>query len=622
MNRLIAILLFASLLAIAAPPPFLGYVYPAGGQRGTTLWVLVGGQRMSPRCAIISSNPGITLKAVHPVPGGISVNIPQVQRKWLVQWFKGIANGDSTPPPRPELNEDQAAEWRANVWMDHLDTLTEWERSIVAHDITIRPNALQATPSLNQRMLLQFEILPGAPLGRSTIRLAGPTGISNERIFYVDDAPQLQEPHYAPPFLKRAPYPDITDLPAVVNGQILPGEADAYNIDLKGGTPYTFAVCASELSPYLGDTVPGHFQPIIRILNARGREVAFADDAYHRPDPILHFTPKASGRYRLVITDALARGRADFVYRVSCTPGTIPYAPFYNFADYLPAPRQHLATDLGDTPFPTDAATDIRGVLEKAPASEFRFQATAGQRLVCEVFARRMDSPLDSVLAIFGPDGKKLAENDDPPPPKLNLDRCRQHIDSCLAFTAPADGIYTIRLFDRTGTHGPDHRYILQVRPPTPAAFVFTSISAPNLDKGNTITFTFHALRKDGCKAPITLVCPGLTSDKPAVIPADKDEATLTFRAPFRYRRYPVWTPLPFTASCPNPKGGTAIAVPVIPADEAMQAFAYTHLVAARQILAPADIAPPRPRPQPQRLAKPAAAPAKPAAAPATSSPA
>ena len=43
----------------------------------------------------------------------------------------------------------------------------------------------------------------------------------------------------------------------------------------------------------------------------------------------------------------------------------------------------------------------------------FRFQGRAGDEVVAEVIARRLDSPLDSVLKLTDAAGKQLAFNDD-----------------------------------------------------------------------------------------------------------------------------------------------------------------------------------------------------------------
>ncbi len=43
----------------------------------------------------------------------------------------------------------------------------------------------------------------------------------------------------------------------------------------------------------------------------------------------------------------------------------------------------------------------------------FRIDARAGEEIIAEVFARRLDSPLDSVLRLTDAAGKQLAFNDD-----------------------------------------------------------------------------------------------------------------------------------------------------------------------------------------------------------------
>jgi hypothetical protein len=45
----------------------------------------------------------------------------------------------------------------------------------------------------------------------------------------------------------------------------------------------------------------------------------------------------------------------------------------------------------------------------------FRFDGRAGQTVVAEVYARRLDSPLDSVLRLTDAAGNQLAFNDDAP---------------------------------------------------------------------------------------------------------------------------------------------------------------------------------------------------------------
>jgi hypothetical protein len=65
------------------------------------------------------------------------------------------------------------------------------------------------------------------------------------------------------------------------------------------------------------------------------------------------------------------------------------------------------------------------------------FKARKGQTVLCEVNAARLGSPLDAHLEILGPEGRRLAEADG-----------GAAGDPVLGFTAPADGMYQVRIHD------------------------------------------------------------------------------------------------------------------------------------------------------------------------------
>ena len=69
---------------------------------------------------------------------------------------------------------------------------------------------------------------------------------------------------------------------------ILPGETDAFDLRLAAGRRYSFRTTARELQPYIGDAVPGFFNPILTLRDAQGATVAVADDeSRFRPDPVV-----------------------------------------------------------------------------------------------------------------------------------------------------------------------------------------------------------------------------------------------------------------------------------------------------------------------------------------------
>lgn len=98
---------------------------------------------------------------------------------------------------------------------------------------------------------------------------------------------------------------------------------------------------------------------------------------------------------------------------------------------------------------PNNAATDaqkldknppvvINGVLEKSgDVDTFAVSLKAGQTLIASLMAKQtLGSPMDGVLQILGPRGFVLEHNDDD-----------HGLDPQIAFTAPTDGDYAVRLF-------------------------------------------------------------------------------------------------------------------------------------------------------------------------------
>ena len=59
------------------------------------------------------------------------------------------------------------------------------------------------------------------------------------------------------------------------------------------------------------------------MYDAQGEEIACADHYRFDPDPVVSCVIPADGQYTVEITDALYRGREDFVYRISI--GELPF---------------------------------------------------------------------------------------------------------------------------------------------------------------------------------------------------------------------------------------------------------------------------------------------------------
>ncbi|WP_435016554.1 PPC domain-containing protein [Tundrisphaera sp. TA3] len=158
------------------------------------------------------------------------------------------------------------------------------------------------------------------------------------------------------------------------------------------------------------------------------------------------------------------------------TTVTLPSVPARDFGllaqDDLgsaPHPNAFRLTTFGNVieAEPNDAPADatkfeaplaLNGAIEKAgDVDHFVFAAKKGQTLDIRVHARTIRSPLDSVLTIAKKGGGNLASNDD----------ARNSPDSNIRFAVPDDGEYVIGITDHLRKGGPEYFYRIEVAPIT-----------------------------------------------------------------------------------------------------------------------------------------------------------
>ncbi len=82
----------------------------------------------------------------------------------------------------------------------------------------------------------------------------------------------------------------------------------------------------------------------------------------------------------------------------------------------------------------------------------FRFKAKAGQRVVLDCSAGRIDSKLRAVLEVYDANGKRLASN-----------RGHTGIDPLVDFLVPGDGTYCVKVFDLSYLGSTAHFYRLDI---------------------------------------------------------------------------------------------------------------------------------------------------------------
>ena len=549
--------------------PYVGYVYPAGAQTGTTNRVIVGGQFWGVRDAVVSGE-GVRVLSIEHVP-----NFPPpsgTQRKYLVSWLKGIAEGERAAPPVPE--NARTEEWRSNSWWTVLGSLDTFKLSIVERDLYSKRNALQMSPSLRGRLIVTLAVDARAKPGVREFRVMGANGISPPRPFLVSSAPHQAEPLFAAPFHKpRKPDP-VTDFPAVLDGTILPGESDFRELRLKKGRAVTFRVVARELQPYIGDAVPGFFNVALRLTNAKGGEVGFADDRFQHPDPVLRVVPPADGLYTLEVRDVLFRGRDDFVYSILVEPDAA--GTEVAFRDLVwPEPS---------TEIPEEAVVaTFRGTLgSPRTTATHSFRVDEAGDYVLDLLARRAGSPLDGRLSVLDASGRVLAEFSDITNTVHRGAVIQAELDPIGRVRLPTAGEYRVRVRDEEGKGGDAWRYVLRVHRPAPRLEVWLAPSSFGLLPGARTQARAFAFRHDGFSGDVHLQENEFVRFVPDVIPAASNEVVLAVVSKAG-KAVPVRTMKVTAIATTN--GAPSRTVQVVPADAYNQAFAWDHLLPSRDFV-------------------------------------
>jgi hypothetical protein len=567
MRRSVFIALAFAAAWVQGADPYVGYIYPCGLQAGTTNRLVVGGQFLANVRRGMVSGSGVRIVAVELVPNFPPA--PGSQFRYLASWLDAIAKGDRAQPPIPVNPKARVDEWRSNRWWRVLGTLDEQKLSMVERALYVRRNPLQMSPSLNQRLLVTVEAEADAEPGVREFRMFGPNGMSAPRPLLVTAAPHEAEALYAPPHRPRPPAPAVASLPCVLDGQIMPGETDAWTLRLQKGRTVTLRTVARELQPYIGDAVPGFFNPAIRLVDPEGDEVAFADDFFYHPDPVLVFTPPADGDYRLEIHDLLYRGRGDFVYAIAVEPGARPVDPRHVSLWPNPVPQ----------PPPGVPCSSFTGVVSRAGApNEHVFEVKDAGEYVFDVLARRAGSPLDARLSVLGPaGGAPLAVFSDVTNLVFRGSLIQGECDP-VGTCRLAAGAYRLRVEDEAGKGGPEWSYALRIYRPAPSFEVWTAKSSfAFLAKNGPSAMKVFVVRQGGFDGPVELLETPDFRFSPSVVPAGTNALKVALVA----KRRGAFEVQDLQLSASAKIDGRVETVRIQPADEYNQAFAWDHLLPA-----------------------------------------
>jgi hypothetical protein len=339
---------------------------------------------------------------------------------------------------------------------------------------------------------------------------------------------------------------------------------------------------------------------------------------------VLYCEIPKDGKYIIEIHDSVYRGREDFVYRL--TIGEIPFitsifplggrvgspmnvhltgwnlpvdsirleptfdrgrtlrtislnqenavsnrVPF--IMDVLPEIVEKEPNDTPEAAQTVGSAVIINGRIDRPDDVDY-FRIEGHGVIVAEVFARRLGSPLDSIIRLYDASGKEVAVNDDYEDKSWPL--ITHHADS--RFQVNSTGVHYLSIADAQRRGGPEFGYRLYVRAPRPDFDLRVTPSSIIAPCGGTVAITAHAFRKDGFIDDIALELenapPGFALSG-AWVPGSQDKVRLTLTVPPK----PTEEPLILQMNGHSMGRGRRISRPVFPAEAMTQAFAYQHVV-------------------------------------------
>lgn len=414
----------------------------------------------------------------------------------------------------------------------------------------------------SDRVVYRVTVPAEAAVGIYGLRVATGQGVSNLRLLLVDDVPTVDDGGTNKSHDTAQPL----SLPVAVDGACEPESYDFYRFTAVTGQRVSVEVFARRLGSAL--------DPVIRLLDASGRELAYSDDELAiGVDCRLAYTFESSGEYVLEIRDIRYQGGGAHRYRLrvgdfplvnSVFPtaggrGTSPLLVAVGDDVGGTSPWQvkvPLVTSLGRLPLGVKYASGqgsalaslvVSGGMEQVelepndePAAAgpfvipgamsgrfeavrdrdyFRIQGAAGERYVFRGRTRSLGSPSDLYLRLLNNQGGVLAEAED-----SGTD------EGVLDVTFPADGEYYLMVEDVSRRGGPGHVYRVEgerYRPGFSLAIEAEKYDAP---RGGVFVAKVTAARRD-YNGPISLALEGLEGCTLAnnVIPEGQNE--VVFRA-------------------------------------------------------------------------------------------
>ena len=403
------------------------------------------------------------------------------------------------------------------------------------------------------------------PVGIYGVRVATANGASPIRIVVIDDLPSVaQAAGNGVPTGAQA-----LTLPTAVDGQVSNLSQHYFKFTVAAGQLVTFDLLARRIGSAL--------DPMIRLLDAKGRELAYSDDVPGlRSDSRLCYQFKDAGEYMLEVRDIRFQGSGNHFFRLRIgdfpcvtvpyplaakkgTPTNVNFAGLHldgvqpaavnfpadaafawasvgtkrangassGFAQIAVSDRdEFLETEPNDDPKAPnriDLAQGINGRFDKVgDIDHFVFAAKKGQAITFTGITRRQGSPAALMMRVLNAAGGQLAAKED-----------FGAIDPTFDFTFPDDGDYTLAVQDLHRQGGTQYAYRIVATPVQTGFTLSASADTLNAVAGGTTMITVTAVRKGyaGTINVSAMDLPAGVTSSPTFIGPGRDSAVLTLRS-------------------------------------------------------------------------------------------
>ncbi len=347
-----------------------------------------------------------------------------------------------------------------------------------------------------KRLAGKLRVPAEAPLGVGFVRVTTENGLSGPCFFLVDDLPVIERARGNDSPAKA----QALKLPVAVEGNTEAGKADYFQFELQAGESVSVEVFAARLL--------SKCDPTLRLLDARGAELAFADDTPgFVGDCWLRYRAATAGPVILEVRDASWLGGADRRYHVRVgdfplvatafppagapgatlearaiggvadaihfktvvpkIPGEVASVPIRFAAGkpaaFVPVRAEALPIQLEQEPNDTPAQAlavrapvAIYGTLGRPGDRDvFQLAVKKDERFTLTPITRSLGSPALLYLAVEDEKGALLAAND--------TANTQPSLETPLTFRATAEGHCRIFIGELTRRGGPEFTYGLRV---------------------------------------------------------------------------------------------------------------------------------------------------------------